>query len=194
MNKRWHWFISFNFVGGKFSFFGDGGKTGTIVGVLADLNNTNLYTSIEPTVIFSSRNRYKQATIKLNNFDAKTTIDELRKIWENTFPNEVFEYSFYDQELAQFYEKENLIRSLCISFALLSIFISCLGLFGLATFTAQQRTKEIGIRKVLGASVTPNSPITLKRFLEIGRNFHHHRQPHCLLFHAKMATRFCIPS
>ncbi|MDZ7898762.1 MAG: FtsX-like permease family protein [Arcicella sp.] len=151
----------------KHLFIGDGGKIGTIVGVLADFNNTNLYTNIEPTVVFSSRNRYKQAAIKLNTFDAKNTINELRKIWESTFPNEVFEYSFYDQELALFYEKEDLVRSLCISFALLSIFISCLGLFGLANFTAQQRTKEIGIRKVLGASVNQIVQLLSKDFLKL---------------------------
>ena len=144
---------------------GDGGKTGTIVGVLADFNNTDLRTGIEPTVVFSSRNRYRQASIKLNAFDAQNTIQELRKIWERTFPNEVFEYSFYDQELALFYEKEDLICSLSISFALLSILISCLGLFGLANFTAQQRTKEIGIRKVLGASVSQIVGLLSKDFL-----------------------------
>ena len=151
----------------KHLLIGDGGKVGTIVGVLADFNNTNLRLGVEPTVVFSSRNRYSQAAIKLNTFDAQKTIQELNQIWDKTFPNQVFEYSFYDQELASFYEKEDLIRSLSVSFALLSIFISCLGLFGLATFTAQQRIKEIGIRKILGASVGQMVGLLSKDFLKL---------------------------
>ena len=146
---------------------GDSGQTGIIVGVVADFNNTDLYAKIEPTVIFSLINRYKQAAIKLNAFDSEKTIQDISRIWEKSFPNEVMEYSFYDQELAQFYEREGLIRNLTISFALLSIFISCLGLFGLVSFTITQRTKEIGIRKVLGASVFSITTLLSKDFIKL---------------------------
>jgi putative ABC transport system permease protein len=146
---------------------GDSGQTGVIVGVVADFNNTDLYAKIEPTVIFSLMNRYKQVAIKLNTFDSEKTIRDIAKTWESLFPNEVMEYSFYDQELAQFYQKEDLIRNLTISFALLSIFISCLGLFGLVSFTITQRTKEIGIRKVLGASVNQIVSLLSKEFLKL---------------------------
>ena len=149
-------------------FIGDGNnKEGQIVGVVADFNNTDLYSGIEPTVIFSSQNRYKQLAIKLNNFDLDKTIAQIKKTWESVFPDDVFEYSFYDQELATFYEKEKLIQNLSISFALLSIFIACLGLFGLATFTVESRTKEIGIRKVLGASVANLTALLSKDFLKL---------------------------
>ncbi|MES2517039.1 MAG: FtsX-like permease family protein [Bacteroidota bacterium] len=146
---------------------GDSGQTGTIVGVVADFNNADLYTKIEPTVIFSLMNRYKQVAIKFNSFDSDKTIQDILKTWEKLFPNEVMEYSFYDQELTQFYEREDLIRNLTISFALLSIFISCLGLFGLVSFTITQRTKEIGIRKVLGASVNQIVTLLSKEFLKL---------------------------
>jgi putative ABC transport system permease protein len=146
---------------------GDSGQKGVIVGVVADFNNTDLYAKIEPTVIFSLMNRYKQVAIKLNAFDSEKTVQDISKTWEILFPNEVIEYSFYDQELAQFYQKEDLIRNLTISFALLSIFISCLGLFGLVSFTITQRNKEIGIRKVLGASVNRIVILLSKEFLKL---------------------------
>jgi putative ABC transport system permease protein len=146
---------------------GDSGQTGVIVGVVADFNNTDLYAKIEPTVIYSLMNRYRQAAIKLNTFDSEKTIKDISKTWEKLFPNEVMEYSFYDQELAQFYEREDLIRNLTISFALLSIFISCLGLFGLVSFTITQKTKEIGIRKILGASVNQIVTLLSKEFLTL---------------------------
>ncbi len=146
---------------------GDSGQTGVIVGVVADFNNTDLYTKIEPTVIFSLMNRYKQVAIKLKALNSEKTIKDISKTWEKAFPNEVMEYSFYDEELAQFYERENLIRNLTISFALLSIFISCLGLFGLSSFTIAQRTKEIGIRKVLGASVLSITTLLSKDFIKL---------------------------
>ena len=149
-------------------FIGDGNnKEGRIVGVVSDFNNTDLYSGIEPTVIFSAQNRYKQLAIKLNKFDSDETISQIKKTWEGIFSNDVFEYSFYDQELAAFYEKEKLIQNLSISFALLSIFIACLGLFGLATFTVESRTKEIGIRKVLGASVANLTALLSKDFLKL---------------------------
>ena len=146
---------------------GDSGQTGVIVGVVADFNNTDLYTKIEPAVIFSLMNRYKQAAIKLNTFDSENTVKDISKVWESLFPNEVMEYSFYDQELAEFYQKEDLVRNLTISFALLSIFISCLGLFGLVSFTITQRTKEIGIRKILGASVNQIVTLLSTEFMQL---------------------------
>jgi putative ABC transport system permease protein len=138
-----------------------------IIGVVADFNNSDLYTGVEPTVIFCTRSRYRQAAISLNSFDANKTINELSKIWESIYPNDVFEYTFYDKELAQFYEREILTRNIIICFSILSIFISCLGLFGLVSFTVSQKTKEIGIRKVLGASVSQIVTLLSKDFLKL---------------------------
>ena len=83
------------------------------------------------------------------------------------YPAEVFEYSFYDEELIKLYKREELTRNIVIVFALLTIAIACLGLFGLATFTAEARTKEIGIRKVLGASVLSITALLSKDFLKL---------------------------
>ena len=128
-------------------------RPGIITGVVSDFNNRDLYSAIEPTVIFSLSSRYKEAAISLNNFDPQKTITQIHKTWNSVFDTDVFEYSFYDKELAQFYKKENLTRDLVIFFTFVSIFISCLGLLGLVGIAISQRIKEIGIRKVLGASV-----------------------------------------
>ena len=111
--------------------------------------------------------RYKQAAIRLNTFDSKKTIAEISQIWATVYPNDVFEYSFYDEELARFYAREELTRGLIIFFASLSVFISCLGLFGLISVAVAQRTKEIGVRKVLGASVTSIIALLSKSYLKL---------------------------
>ncbi|WP_435357062.1 ABC transporter permease [Emticicia sp. SJ17W-69] len=145
---------------------GDADGTGVIVGVVADFNNADLYTPVEPTVIFPLKERYRFAAIRLNTFSSNV-LAELQTIWREIYPNEVFEYSFYDEELAKFYKREELTRNIVISFALLTIFISCLGLMGLVNLTVSQRTKEIGIRKVLGASVPSITFLLSKDFLKL---------------------------
>ncbi len=145
---------------------GDANGTGVIVGVVADFNNADLYTPIEPTVIFPLKARYRFAAIRLNKYSSEV-LTELKEIWSGIYPNEVFEYSFYDDELAKLYKREEITRNIIISFALLIIFISCLGLMGLVNLTVSQRTKEIGIRKVLGASVSSITFLLSKDFLKL---------------------------
>lgn len=145
---------------------GDFSKIGIIVGVVADFNNTDLYSGIEPTIIFSSQAHYRQAAIKLKTYNAGT-IKNIAGIWEKIYPDNVLEYSFFKEDIARFYEREELISNLTKTFAALSVFISCLGLFGLATFSIKQRTKEIGIRKVLGASVVSITTLLSLDFLKL---------------------------
>ena len=80
-------------------------------------------------------------------------VDAVRNLWKELLPNSPFQYTFLDQEYQQLYENEQRMSQVFIVFAILAIFIACLGLFGLAAYVAERRTKEIGIRKVLGASV-----------------------------------------
>ncbi|WP_342086959.1 ABC transporter permease [Dyadobacter sp. OTU695] len=145
---------------------GDAGKTGTIVGVLSDFNNGDLYTGIEPTIVFADQSRYRRAGVKLSRVNA-STIGRITAAWQKQFPENVFEYSFYDDEIAKFYQREELATRLTTTFALLSVCLSCLGLFGLAIFAIEQRTKEIGIRKVLGASVAGITAMLSMDFLKL---------------------------
>ncbi|MCE7065634.1 FtsX-like permease family protein [Dyadobacter sp. CY326] len=147
-------------------FVGDMDKSGVIVGVVSDFNNADLYSAIEPTVIYSSARLYRSAGIKLENLGS-STIQDIMKVWQKQFPEDVFQYSFYDEEIAGFYKREELASNLTSMFALLSVFLSCLGLFGLALFSIEQRTKEIGIRKVLGASVASITALLSMDFLRL---------------------------
>ncbi|WP_353721640.1 ABC transporter permease [Dyadobacter sp. 676] len=145
---------------------GDAGKTGTIVGVLSDFNNGDLYTGIEPTIVFADQSRYRRAGVKLSRVNA-ATIQRIQAVWQKQFPENVFEYTFYDDEIAKFYQREELATRLTTTFALLSVCLSCLGLFGLAIFAIEQRIKEISVRKVLGASVAGITAMLSMDFLKL---------------------------
>ena len=140
----------------------------TIIGVVKDFHFKDLHEPIEPIAF----RMYNEAGF--NYFVAKTTGSNLRQslsgleaYWKKLNPNEPFEYSFLDQDFQKNYEKESRQAALINYFTIVAIIISCLGLFGLATFTAEQRTKEIGIRKVLGASVYGVVSLLSKDFLKL---------------------------
>jgi ABC-type antimicrobial peptide transport system permease subunit len=95
---------------------------------------------------------YNQASIKLATTNITSTMTAVKNLWEQTFPDFVFEYKFLDEKIDRFYKQENQMSQLYKIFAAIAIFLSCLGLYGLASFMAVQRVKEVGIRKVLGAS------------------------------------------
>jgi putative ABC transport system permease protein len=128
-------------------------KTGIIVGVVKDFNTTSLREQIPPVLMASWNDQYQTANIKLGTGDVKETLAGIEKTWNKTFPQSVYEYKFLDEKIANFYKKENQLSQLYKIFASIAIFISCLGLYGMVSFMAVQRTKEVGIRKTLGASV-----------------------------------------
>lgn len=140
----------------------------TIVGVVKNFHFKDLHDEIEP-IAFRLYNdagfNYFVAGIKGDNL--KQSLAGLESAWKKLNPNEPFEYSFLDQDFQKNYEAEDRQASLINYFTLVAIIISCLGLFGLATFTAEQRTKEIGIRKVLGASVYGVVALLSKDFLKL---------------------------
>jgi len=139
---------------GKRFHIGMGGGNVEVVGVVANFNISSLHTAIKPTIISSWPSVYAQASIKLQaNASLPETIASIKTAWEKVFPDGVFEFKFLDQEIDSMYKEEARLFTLFKIFASLAMLISCLGLWGLATYSAQQRTKEIGIRKVLGASV-----------------------------------------
>jgi ABC-type antimicrobial peptide transport system permease subunit len=95
---------------------------------------------------------YRQASIKLTTTNIASSMQSIKNVWQQTFPNYVYEYRFLDEKIASFYKQENQLSQLYKIFAAIAIFLSCLGLYGLASFMAVQRIKEVGIRKVLGAT------------------------------------------
>ena len=136
-----------------------------VVGILKDFNDRSLRQSISPLLIATNATMYRQASIKLSTTNIASTMQSIKKIWQQTFPNFVFEYKFLDDKVAGFYKQETQLESLYKIFASIAIFLSCLGLYGLASFMAVQRIKEVGIRKVFGATATNIVYLFSKEFM-----------------------------
>lgn len=129
------------------------GNTAPIVGVVKDFHLHSLKDPVEPVVMTTTKRFYEMANIRIEPGKTKQVLAAMEGIWNKTFPDYVFEYNFIDQTIADYYKQENQLSQLYKIFAGIAIFISCLGLFGLISFMAVRRRKEIGIRKVLGAPV-----------------------------------------
>ena len=123
-----------------------------VVGVLKDFNDRSLRQSLSPLLIATNATMYRQASIKLTTTNMSSTMQSIKKIWQQTFPDYVYEYRFLDDKIAGFYKQESQLSELYKIFAAIAISLSCLRLYGLASFMAVQRIKEVGIRKVLGAT------------------------------------------
>jgi len=124
-----------------------------VVGVIKDFHANSLRDPIAPVVLACSKKYYQTIGIKIQTGKEKQVLTEVEKLWAQTFPLSMYEYKFLDDKIASFYVQENQLSKLYQIFAAIAIFISCLGLYGLVSFMAMQRIKEVGIRKVLGASV-----------------------------------------
>ncbi|MHC1702998.1 MAG: ABC transporter permease [Tenuifilaceae bacterium] len=129
------------------------GMTFPIIGVIEDYNFKPANYPIEPMVFFYDFRRSTYLFIKVSGDKVTDTMNKLKEVFETYNPGLPFDYGFLDDDYDTLYRAENRLVSIFKAFAFLAIIISCLGLFGLASFTAQQRTKEIGIRKALGGSV-----------------------------------------
>jgi len=154
--------IGHKLIAGDFS-----DKPGTIVGVVKDFHSRPLYAHIEPTLIAAQPNYYRYAAIKIDRSGQHDIIGNIRQTWQKVYPQNVFEYRFLDQQINDFYQKEEMINKLIEAGSIVAILISCLGLLGLISLIAVQRTKEIGIRKVLGASVANITLLLSKDFLKL---------------------------
>ncbi|MCD6564973.1 MAG: ABC transporter permease [Bacteroidales bacterium] len=126
---------------------------GVIIGIVKDFNFKSLRTKVEP-LVFRVGEYLNYILIRINENDSQNSISRINAIWDELNPDYPFEYHFLDDDYEQLYIPEIRLGKLFNYFTFLAIFISCLGLLGLVSFMAQQRTKEIGIRKVLGSSVT----------------------------------------
>ncbi|SNY94916.1 ABC transporter permease [Flagellimonas pacifica] len=130
-----------------------GGVKATIVGVVKDFHSSDFTEDIIPIFIGAKNNWYSELAFKINMHDTKSTLNQIEKVWTDAFSNYIYEYHFLDERVAQQYEAEQRYLSLSKVFSALAILIGCLGLYGLILFFVGQRTKEIGIRKVLGSNV-----------------------------------------
>jgi putative ABC transport system permease protein len=126
---------------------------GRVIGVVKDFHFRSLRRNTEPLAINVLTSFYKFAAVRINPVDASGTIGKLRTIWQELNPGVPFEYSFYEEEFEKLYRSDIKMKTIFRFFSFLSIFVSCLGLFGLSLFLIKRKTKEIGIRKVLGADL-----------------------------------------
>jgi len=142
-------------------------RIGKVIGVVENFHFESLYKDVEPLVIYINKHRYYSdyLSVKFKAGNISESVKTLEKKWKTFNPERPIEYYFLDEELDQLYKTEIKRSELFTAFATLSIIISCLGLFGLSAFSAQQRTKEIGIRKVLGASIASILRLLSKEYM-----------------------------
>ncbi len=138
-----------------------------ITGVADDFHTHSLHYEHDPLLLTTRLEFYWITSVKIRPGDLAGTLAALQRSFDKVMPEQVFEGRFMDEEIAEFYQDEDRLSSTCKGFGLLAILISCLGLFGLATHAAQQRVKEIGVRKVLGASVSGIVGLLSKDFLKL---------------------------
>ena len=155
---------------GKFLYQQD--KPFPIVGVVADFHENSFHQAIQPMAIENDPARKKSMAVKLaiagkQAGDAKTTLSQIEQQWKKIYPEEPFNYSFLNESITWLYDQETKTAWLMNTAMIITIFISCMGLFGLALFSAERRTKEIGIRKVLGASVASIAALLSKDFVRL---------------------------
>jgi len=156
-------------VGKELTMWGD---KGMIIGVMKDYHHNSLHVPIEPLILRLHKmswggTYWGNVIVRTEKGKTKQAIASMEKLYKQFNPGFPFKYYFTDDEIANRYKAEYTVSKLSRYFAFLAIFISCLGLFGLVTFTAEQKTKEIGIRKVLGASVTGIVSMLSKEFLTL---------------------------
>ena len=143
----------------------DKGSPGPVVGVVKDFNFSSLRDPIGPLVLFLGRDFSRSFMVRINGKDIRPTLGRLEMMWKQRIPDRPFTYHFLDEDYNKLYVAEQRSSTLFTVAATLAILLACLGLFGLAAFTTVQRTKEIGIRRVLGANITSITMLIAKNFL-----------------------------
>jgi len=138
---------------GKTITFNEPEITAPIVGIVKDFHSYSFEDPIQPVISGPRKRSYQLANIKIETLKTKQVLTSIEKLWKASFPNNVYTYQFLDDKITGYYKDESRLAILYQLFAVIAIFISCLGLYGLVSFMAEQRRKEVGIRKVLGASI-----------------------------------------
>jgi len=137
-------------------------KVGQVIGVVKDFNYKSLYDKVETTVLQIFPDAAWKVAVKMQTANMGNTINSIRSVWNKFTPEYPIEYKFLDENFEQMYSAEDKLKSLLTIFTSIAIFVGCLGLFGLAAYTAERRRREVGIRKVLGAS-TENVVLLLSK-------------------------------
>ncbi|MEP2446633.1 MAG: ABC transporter permease [Balneola sp.] len=138
----------------------------TVIGIVKNFHFRSLRENIAPLGLFKGTSR-GNVIFKIDSQDAGTALSKLENSWKEMAPSQPFNYSFLDERFDRMYRTENRVSNLVFAFSVLIIIIACLGLFGLSAYSAEQRTKEIGIRKVLGASISGIVSLVSKDFLKL---------------------------
>jgi len=137
-----------------------------VIGVVKNFNYKSLRREVEPMAMLLYPDYIRKISVRIMPGDIGRTLNFIHKVWETVFPGDQFEYSFLDNCINQLYEREKKMQDLFIIFSALSILVACLGLLGLVSFTAELKTKEIGIRKVLGATTGHVIVLLSKEFIK----------------------------
>ncbi|HEX8424816.1 ABC transporter permease [Hymenobacter sp.] len=140
-------------------------KVGKIIGVVKDFHYKSLYDQLEPAVLQIFPDAYWKVAVKLKGENISSSVDGVKQVWAKFSPDYPIEFKFLDENFDQMYKAEDKLQTLLFTFTGVAIFVGCLGLFGLATYAAERRKKEIGIRKVLGADVTSIVGLLSREFM-----------------------------
>ncbi len=151
-------------VGKQFTF---GERPGTIIGVVKDFHFLPLTKKIEPLVLLLRPQYCRHLLIRIQPENVAATLDGIEKTWSGVAPGFPFDYEFINEDFEVMYQTEQRMGSVLKYFSFLAVFVACLGLFGLASFAAEQRTREIGIRKVLGASIPKIALLLCREFTQL---------------------------
>jgi ABC-type antimicrobial peptide transport system permease subunit len=132
----------------------NGGRyRGPVAGVVKDFHDRSFHDDITPIFIASQLDMYNVYAIKIKPADIQSTVKAIQEKWSAAYPELIFEYQFMDDQVAEFYKTEDTMMKIIRLFCSVAIFVGCIGLYGLVSYMANRKTKEIGIRKVFGSSV-----------------------------------------
>lgn len=163
--KAWGWKTPKEAIGKKVQWAF--GKEGKVIGVVKDFNFASLHENVKPLLIHIFPQWFRAVSLRLNTQDLSKTMGEIESTWKGITTESPFKYTFDEDDFNSLYQSEQNMRTVMSAFTFLSVLVACLGLFGLASFTVKQRFKEIGIRKVLGSSISGIVSLLSKDFLKL---------------------------